>query len=87
MTMQNIKYVFYAEWVEDAGQFFADRHDFTNVTDARNGHNAALKFLWATDKQEPNVSDLFAITTDSDDKTGHARVHSRVTIQTGGDRP
>lgn len=84
--MKVINYRFHTEWCADAGQFFAHRHDFDRVTDARTAHRAALAFDWATGKHRPSVSDLYAITTDRDETTGRTSTFGSDSIQTGAAR-
>lgn len=81
--MRQIRYRFHTEWCEDAGQFYAHRHDFDSVSDARNAHTSALGFMWATRKHRPSVSDLYAITSDVNADTGKAQVMHSDTIAPG----
>jgi hypothetical protein len=86
MDMKTIQYRFHTEWCEDAGQFYAHRHDFDRVSDARNAHRAALAFDWANGKQRPSVSDLYAVTIDKDETTGRTSVFGTDPIQDGARR-
>jgi hypothetical protein len=86
MDMKQLRYRFHTEWCENAGQFYGDRHDFDRVSDARNAHNAALAFAWATDKLRPSVSDLYAVTIDKDETTGRTSVYGTDSIQDGARR-
>ena len=84
--MRHIKYEFYTEWCESAGQLYALRHDFESGGDARKAHRHALEFLWATSKDRPSVSDLYAITFDRDEATGRTSTFGRDAIQNGARR-
>ena len=84
--MREIRYQFHTEWCETAGQLYALRHDFDTGTDARKAHQAACQFLWATGKHRPSVSDLYAITRDTDPNTGRSQVYATDTIANGHTR-
>jgi hypothetical protein len=83
MDMRSVYYVFHTEWSDDRGLFFAQRYDFKQASEARNAHNGSLRFLWAEGKQNPSVSALYAITVDTDEKTGRAKIYGRDLIQEG----
>lgn len=86
MDVKVITYRFHTEWCADAGQFYAHRHDFERVSDARNSHTAALRFMWAKGKHHPSVSDLYAVTTDRDETTGRTSTFGSDSIATGATR-
>jgi len=83
--METTRYECWHEWVDESGRLYADPHHFDLLADAKKAHTAALAFDWATTKQRPSVSDLYAVTMtrDESDPKARARLASRVSVAKG----
>ena len=81
--MRLIKYVFHNEWCADQGQLYSEMFEFETAGDARKAHKGAMEFHWATDRNRPSVTDLYAITLDKDDISGRSVAVSRDIIADG----
>ena len=81
--MRQIRYTFHTEWCADEGQLYADAHHFDAAGEARSAHKNAMEFHWAGDKARPSVTDLYAVTLDTDDATGKSVAVSRDIIADG----
>lgn len=84
--MQTTRYEYWKEWVDDAGRLWAELETHDGPTEARRAHTGALGFLWVGKLGRPSVSDLYAVTTIKDPKTGMGRLVSSVRIADGAAR-
>lgn len=81
--MRQIRYQFHTEWSAPEGQLYAQPHYFEAAGEARKAHSGAMDFHWAADRDRPSVSDLYAVTLDTDDATGRSVAVSRDIIADG----
>ena len=80
--MRKLVYKFCTEWVEEQGQLYSDAHYFEASSEARKAHAGAKQFLWAGGKARPSVTDLYAMTVDTDE-SGKGRLVSTDIIADG----
>ena len=81
--MQRTRFEYWKEWVDDAGRMWAELEVHDLPHDARKAHAGALTFLWVKAHVRPSVSDLYAVTTIKDEKTGLGRLVSSIRIADG----
>ena len=80
--MRKLEYKFSNEWVEERGQLYSEAYYFETSSEARKAHAGAKQFHWAVGKRRPSVSDLYAMTVDTDG-SGKGRLVSTDIIANG----